>query len=182
MRLRQALLKSSHPPSPATDTRSRRSKGCWLFVVLFLGWYLAGVVRIFANLPNPHPQVCAGEACVNIEIASSAADLRRGLQGRESLDASQGMLFVFPDDGLHRFWMKDVKFSIDMIWIGHDRRVVFVAPDVPACEADPCPKYGPNQMARYVLEVPSGFAARHNIKPGIELSFKDVPPEFIAQN
>ena len=126
------------------------------------------------------PQVCAGETCVDVEIVSSAADMKRGLQGRGSLEEGQGMLFVFPDDYLHQFWMKDMKFSIDIIWLSHDRRVVFVSADVPACQADPCPLYRPTQPARYVLEVPVGFASQHKIQPGTDLSFKDVPSQFIA--
>src|SRR5947208_11440214 len=52
----------------------------------------------------------------------------RGLQGKEGLKKNEGMLFIFEQDGLHRFWMKDMKFPIDIIWIDHRGAIITIAP------------------------------------------------------
>ncbi|MBI3601957.1 MAG: DUF192 domain-containing protein [Candidatus Omnitrophica bacterium] len=110
--------------------------------------------------------VCIKDTCVDVEVVTAMEDLQRGLQGRDSLSDNHGMLFVFSDDDYHRFWMKDMKFAIDMIWIDHQHHMVTIAPSCPPCTQEPCAVYTPSQKARYVLEVPTGFALKHHWKEG----------------
>lgn len=62
------------------------------------------------------------------------------------------MLFVFPITGIYKFWMKNTLISLDMIWIDDDKRIIDIV-TAPICEKDPCSTYGPDQNARYVLEL-----------------------------
>ena len=71
----------------------------------------------------------------------------QGLMFRESLTENTGMLFPFPDKGVHRFWMKNTMIPLDMIWMDADGKVIFVSADTPPCKADPCPSYGPDSPA-----------------------------------
>ena len=81
----------------------------------------------------------------------------------------EGMLFVFPSDGKSSFWMKDMLFSIDMLWIDADGRVVFIVPDAsPASYPKSCT---PTTQSRYVLELPAGFAMQHTIEVGSKVTF-----------
>ena len=74
------------------------------------------------------------------------------------------MLFVFPADGRHSFWMKDMLFSIDMLWLDANGRVVHVEKGVsPATFPQ---TFTPSSPSRYVLEVPSGFCDAHGIEVG----------------
>jgi uncharacterized membrane protein (UPF0127 family) len=94
------------------------------------------------------------------------AERAKGLMFREGLDQGKAMFFVFEKEDIYRFWMKNMLFPIDIIWLDKDKRVVHVASDVPPCAKDPCPLYGPSVKALYVLEIPDGDAARHGIRAG----------------
>lgn len=84
------------------------------------------------------------------------------------------MLFVFPKDGTYSFWMKDMLFAIDIIWLDANARVVFAAEHV-VPESYPA-IFTPHTAARYVLELPAGFVAEHHIGVGDVLTFTDGVP------
>ena len=109
---------------------------------------------------------------MNVEIAQRAEDLKRGLQFREHLEENEGMLFIFDSPSVHYFWMKDTRIPLDMIWIDEARKIIFMAQDVQPCKEDPCPSYGPDQKANYVLEVNGGFVKRRGIQIGDTIEFR----------
>ena len=122
--------------------------------------------------PAP-PQVCLKDNCVAVEVVSKQEDMERGLMYRTSLDQNKGMLFVFTGDEIHQFWMKNMHFNLDILWISFDARIVYIGQNIPACTTDPCPVYTPDQKARYVLELNSGYTATHHWKLGDTLVFKN---------
>jgi uncharacterized membrane protein (UPF0127 family) len=81
------------------------------------------------------------------------------------------MLFVFENPDDYFFWMKDMNFSIDMIWIGEDRKIVYIKKD--AKPEDYLKSFGPpeDNPAKYVLEVVSGFSDTHDLQEGDEVEF-----------
>jgi uncharacterized membrane protein (UPF0127 family) len=101
---------------------------------------------------------------------------------RERISGEEGMLFLFPRDGFHSFWMKNCRVSLDLVWLSLDRKVVHIERDLPPCHRDPCPSYLPMQKARYVLEVAAGTAARTGLKVGDSVQVvgvdlgADIPP------
>ncbi|MDR3571865.1 MAG: DUF192 domain-containing protein [Candidatus Pacebacteria bacterium] len=101
---------------------------------------------------------------IYVDLAQNPEQQELGLGNRTSLGADQGMLFIFPDDADHLFWMKDMSFSIDMIWLSADGTVIYIQPDV-APNTYP-QAFGPDQASRYVLEVPARYAQTHGIKVG----------------
>ena len=96
--------------------------------------------------------------------------------GRDSLGANSGMLFVFPEDGVYRFWMQDTRIPLDIIWMDSSRKVTFISRDTPPCPVMrvECPTYGSDMPARYVLEIGAGRAAELSIREGARLGF-DLP-------
>jgi len=115
---------------------------------------------------------------VTVEIAATEEARQRGLMFRERLASGEGMVFVFDEVGHYPFWMKNTLIALDMIWVDPQFRVVHVAHAVPPCRADPCPDYGPPAPpagnAIYVVEVVSGFAKSHGVKPGDVLTFTGI--------
>ena len=105
------------------------------------------------------------------ELAVTDAERARGLMFRERILPDQGMLFVFEEEGIYPFWMKNTLIPLDILWLGRDRRIVHIAADVPPCEADPCPTYDPDIPASYVLELKAGEARARGLKPGDRLEF-----------
>jgi len=102
---------------------------------------------------------------IYVSVAATEASREQGLSGRESLAPDQGMLFIFPTEGAYPFWMKDMRFAIDMIWIANNGTIIYIQGDVvPATYPNTFqPK---SALARYVLELPAGYAIAHNIKVG----------------
>ena len=104
---------------------------------------------------------------IRVDLALTPAEQAQGLSGRQSLKDDEGMLFVFPTtdiDQIHKFWMKDMNFSIDMIWIDKNMQVVYIEKNA---KPESYPNvFGPDSDAPYVLEVVSGFADKNNLKVG----------------
>ncbi|HEX6095818.1 MAG TPA: DUF192 domain-containing protein [Thermoanaerobaculia bacterium] len=114
---------------------------------------------------------------VSVEIAADDEMRAQGLMYRDHLDPGKGMLFVFPRDDVFSFWMKNTRIPLDMIWVDSARRVVGIKENVPPCHVVNCPSYGPGVIARYVLEVGGGEAAKHQLKVGDTLQFIDTGVE-----
>ena len=114
-------------------------------------------------------RVRIGDLVIDAEVPPMEA-FGKGLGGRDSLARDRGMLFVFPQVGTHAFWMKDMRFAIDIIWISEDKRVVHLQADAPAPAPDApdssLPVYMPGTGAKYVLEVNAGLAAEKGVRVG----------------
>ncbi len=128
--------------------------------------------------PAAGPEVRFDAVIVRVELAQTAEERARGLGGYAPLGAGEGMLFVFPEAGRHSFWMKGMTFALDIIWI-RDGQVIHVLADVPpprpGTADSELPLYTPPAAARYVLEVPAGFAARWGIQAGSRVGLHGVP-------
>ena len=101
---------------------------------------------------------------IKVDLALTPANQARGLSVRESLRANEGMLFIFPQSGNYSFWMKDMNFPIDIIWLDEYKRIIYIKKDARP-ELFP-ESYGPESESRYVLEVMSGFTEKNNLKMG----------------
>ena len=111
---------------------------------------------------------------VQAELADTPQKRARGLMLRERLASDAGMLFVFEEAGEWSFWMKNTKVALDILWLGADKRIVYVEENVPICQKDPCPEYKPNKDALYALELPAGSVKREKLTKGMKLAF-DLP-------
>ena len=114
---------------------------------------------------------------VSVEIAADDEVRQQGLMYRDHIDPDKGMLFVFPRDDVFSFWMKNTRIPLDMIWIDSGKRIVGLRENVPPCKIEDCPSYGPGVVARYVLEVGGGEAAKHGLKVGDVLQFIETERE-----
>ncbi|MDX2163867.1 MAG: DUF192 domain-containing protein [Gammaproteobacteria bacterium] len=93
---------------------------------------------------------------LQVEVVQSPEAQQRGLSGRKYLAKNTGMLFVFPKEDYYSFWMKDMLFPIDIIWMNKDYKIVYVKKDAQPCTLFSCPKFTPDMPAQYVLEVSPG--------------------------
>jgi uncharacterized membrane protein (UPF0127 family) len=112
----------------------------------------------------------APNGVVKAMIADTDASRRQGLSDKPSLPEDAGMLFVFDVPGQYGFWMKDMTFPLDMVWIGADKTVVSVSKDL---SPDTYPEvFNPPVPISYVLEINAGSADRLGIIPGAIVDFK----------
>lgn len=120
------------------------------------------------------PLVRAPGGVIGVEVVSNDAARARGLMFRESLSSDRGMIFLFPDDQIHGFWMKNTLIPLDLIWIAADGTVAHVESGVPPCPGEPCPTYAPEVKSRHVLELAAGGAERYGIREGTKLVIEGV--------
>lgn len=106
-----------------------------------------------------------GSVAITTEIAQTNQEKIKGLGGRACIDDEQGMLFIYDKPGFYSFWMKDMKFPIDIIWIGSDYRVVDIEKHI---KPSTYPKSFTNNAkpAQYVLEIKAGRANQLGITLG----------------
>jgi len=156
----------------------------WVLVVLFfivLIFFLINkddnselklkvISRIDNNFEIKHIQYIkiAGKI-LKVDLALTGEEQEQGLSGRNKLEENEGMLFVFDHIDRYAFWMKNMNFSIDIIWINDDFEVVYV-------KNDASPKsypeiFKPTEKVRYVLEVNSIFSENNNLKVGDKVEF-----------
>lgn len=100
---------------------------------------------------------------IDIEIAETAADQARGLMYRESMEAAQGMLFVFAREDEKTFWMKNTQIPLDMLFVDASGRIVTICRNTVPFSEEP---YSSGAKVKYVLEVNAGAADRWRISPG----------------
>lgn len=109
-----------------------------------------------------------GETELEVEVVNTAQSITQGLSGRTEIGAD-GMLFVFDSPRVPSFWMKEMRFDLDLIWI-KDGMVSEITPLVPApalgTPLDTLPLYKPQQVVDLVLEVPAGASAAKGIRVG----------------
>jgi len=145
-----------------------------LFIVLALVVVLLIVGSAVGDLPLPISRqertlITIKTANISAEVADSEVERSLGLSGREGLSAGQGLLFVFPEDVRANFWMKDMKFPIDIIWVNSEKRIIHIEHSL---APSTYPKtFSPEANARYVLEVPAGFSKTHDFRVGDLLTF-----------
>lgn len=139
--------------------------------VILVGW------SFYAFLQQPAPTkyqqgtpvVRSGEYDIPVEIADTDAKRQRGLSDRDPLEAGHGLLFVFDAPGEYGFWMKDMAFAIDIVWIAEDWTVIGIEKSA-APESFPHIFY-PSAPVKYVLEMNAGDAQAFSIAAGSKLNF-----------
>ncbi len=107
-------------------------------------------------------------------VAATNEQRTKGLSVKDTLAENEAMLFVFDTAQEHSFWMKDMKFPIDIIWLGSDKTVVHIEHNLQPCSFGAfCPTYKPdNKNALYVLETVAGFTEKHDIVEGARVEFQ----------
>ena len=154
-----------------------------IFLLLFgllMGMACAGA-QPMATLPESAPEpdgpvVRIGGASYRVDLAVLPEERSQGLSGRETMAPDEGMLFVFEEERVLHFWMKEMRFPLDIIWIDAQCSLVSVAADVPTpppnASNDEIPRAQSPSPARFVLEVNAGEAARNGLSPGDPVEFR----------
>ncbi len=109
----------------------------------------------------------------NVDVAKTLAEQRRGLSGRAGLADNQGMFFIFDKPNTYGFWMKDMKFPIDIIWLKDNKIIRFeenMAPQNGAKDSE-LKIYYPPEPIQKVLEVKAGAVQRFGFKIGDEVGY-----------
>lgn len=136
-------------------------------------WILLFLILSISSC-KPTPSACFQNNCFELEIAQTPSERAKGLMFRESLDTNKGMLFVYKQEGIYPFWMKNTLIPLDIVWINQNQEVVYINTNTQPCISDPCPSYNPNTNALFVLEINAGVSDSIGLKPGDKLLFSNI--------
>jgi uncharacterized membrane protein (UPF0127 family) len=108
-----------------------------------------------------------------LELAKNPSEQQKGLSNRNSLPLDHGMLFIFDQPSYVGFWMKDMEFPIDIIFI-HDNEIVSIVENTPPPISNDAtlPIYKPEHPSDKVLEINAGLAKKYHIKKGDRVDIK----------
>lgn len=139
-------------------------------ILLILG--IIGVIIIattiwlvfFTKEPQNTTKLVINNTVIEIEILDTPEERSKGLSGREILLSNKGFWFVFEELGFYYFWMKDMNFPIDIIWIDENYKIIDITENL---LPNTYPKsFTSKEKALFILEVSTGFVKKHNIKIG----------------
>ena len=134
--------------------------GCWLLMkpatAHDLEHFASGEIELVGTI--------SGNMIITVEFASDEAQRRQGLMYREELPARTGMLFIYEDEGMRAFWMKNTLIPLDMVFFDRAGKFVSLQRDVPPLTLTPR-----RSTAQYVLELNAGEAEKHGIGPETRL-------------
>lgn len=122
------------------------------------------------------PAVTIGGVRFAAEIANTSPLRTIGLSGRPSLPSDTGMLFIFDSGLASNFWMNEMQFPLDFVWIGADCTVVDITEDVPNPESpsSPLPLYASSQPAAFNFEINAGKAKELGLATDDDVRFNNI--------
>jgi len=126
--------------------------------ILFLG-------GVFRYALAPSPQICCNWLCFDLELAQTDEEREQGLMQRNYLEGNKGMLFIFSDEGIYPFRMKNTLIWLDIIRLDSNFQIVDIQEAIP-CREEPCSSYVPSFKAQYVLEINQGISTKNWIVSG----------------
>ena len=135
-------------------------------------------LKRFESIPNDRylqAKVIINGFELRVYLAVTNDQQIKGLSVKDHLKENEGMLFVYQQPSRQGFWMKDMKFPIDIIWLDNNGTVVYIKNSLQPCImtfAFLCPTYTPDKDSLYVLETGSGFSKKHGIKIGTHADFQ----------
>ena len=145
-----------------------KNKSIFYFAVVIIFFLICYHFWPAVNFDNSKYVEIAGQK-VAVELALTNEAKEQGLSGRTALGENEGMLFVFDRPDKYSFWMKGMKFPLDIIWLGENLKVVYIKKEV---KPETFPEsYKPDAEAKYVLEVQAGFSDKNNLKTGDSVLF-----------
>lgn len=127
---------------------------------------------------------CKVKAKIVLEIADTEKKREKGLMHREGLEQNHGMIFVFPTEGSHTFWMENIQIPLDMICISDNCEIIGIQHtdvDLSASVSDST-IYEMSASTKYVIEIAQGFTNVASIEQGDEIVFDTLAPKAKKTN
>lgn len=140
-------------------------------IIVFLALALTGLI-ISLNFKKSPTAKIEGKT-FKLLVAKSEEDKQVGLSKYHRLPENTGMIFLFDKPGFYSFWMKNMNFPIDILYINGDRIVTIYKNQKPAESGNP-PVLNPKEESDKVLEINAGLSDRYKIEEGDKVEFKNL--------
>ncbi len=139
-----------------------------ILAIVLIIFFIFGGYYLMTALENSKAFVTINQVTIEAKLADTKAKQVRGLSGEDTLSDSQGMLFIFPEYQTRNFWMKDMLFPIDTIWI-LDNKIIGIQKNIPLLQNGQITRYQSPLPVNYALEVKAGVCDKNNFKIGDEV-------------
>ena len=125
---------------------------------------------------SPDYSITVKNKTIKVEIADTDELRMKGLMFRESLPDDSGMLFIFPEENIRHFWMKNTSLPLSIAYVASTGIIIDIK-DLQPHNLNSVPSAGP---AQYAIEVNQGWFARNGVKPGDQIIFSpDITNKYI---
>ena|SRR3989338_1441751 len=133
-----------------------------VFLILLIGY------AFYKDFNGNSKEICVeNKTCFSIEVADSLDERKIGLSDKNSIEENEGMLFIFQQEEIPGFWMKDMGFPIDIVWIDKNMKITGIEKSLEPCEeGKECPVFYPSRNIMYVLEISSGLSDKYGFEEG----------------
>lgn len=125
-------------------------------------WILGPLLALACGASVPTQTLTIAGTRLEVEIADDNQERAKGLMHRDSLAADRGMLFIYPEEDVRRFWMKDTRIPLSIAFLDEDGTILRIA-DMNPLDTN---RTSSNYKVRYALEVNQGWFAEHGIEKG----------------
>jgi len=148
-----------------------------LYLILIIALIVGAYYLITSMWPKDGPKqlvlnTSSGSHNYTVEISDTKDERTKGLMFRDKMDEDKGMFFIFEEERVPAFWMKNMKIPLDIIFIDKNYKVVDYYENVPACTQDPCPHYLPGTQSKYVAELTAGTVKKIKLSRGDLIELK----------
>jgi uncharacterized membrane protein (UPF0127 family) len=145
------------------------------FLPFFLALQIAAGVVLGGAAEESFVDFPESDAKVEVEIADSPGERRKGLMYRKKLPIDEGMLFVYPEEGDRSFWMKNTLISLDIIFVDRNGKIINIEEAYPQPNASDSElkNYRSDEPAKYVIETNSSFTERKDVEEGDRVSIPE---------
>ncbi len=145
-----------------------------LFVLLLGVLVVQNSLKSGGSLFTVTPTATIDDYKFNLKVARTSKEKEIGLSEEKNLGQNNGMLFTFEQEGYYTFWMKNMKFPIDIIYI-RDGIIVTIYENVqPPKDNANLPVYQPKSPADTVLEINAGLSSKYNFKEGDSVKLENI--------
>lgn len=138
-----------------------------IILLIFLLFISAGC----SSTPGTYQYVKINDKIIKVETAKTEKEQERGLSDHRPIFDDEGMLFIFKEKKIRNFWMKEMNFPLDIIWINDDR-IIKIDKNLQPEGKEPANIYSSDQAVNYVLEINAGLVEKYDIKIGDKVKYE----------
>lgn len=138
------------------------------FVILIL------VITLSKTSSVTKTKVTISNKTFNVFVAKSDIEKQIGLSSKKEISENQGMLFLFDKPDFYAFWMKEMKFPIDIVYIENNKVTSIISNVKPPTNPGNLPIYKPQKKADMVIEINAGLATKYNFHEGSSVKIENL--------
>lgn len=129
-------------------------------------------IIFYQNFTTPTVKINGHE--FQLVIAKTEQEKQIGLSKTNTLPQNKAMVFEFDKEGIYPFWMKDMKFPIDIIFIRGNKIVTIYKNVAKPNDSQNLQIYSPTETSNKVIETNAGLSGKYNFKVGDMVEFRNL--------